>query len=551
MNQVKIPNDRLDRLKHYFGYAIIFINLLLLLLFLIYTSKAYFQSDYATKMLLASEIIKHGTIIPPDWYYVNNDIWIFFIQLPLVLLEKIFGYGWASYAGNSIIYLGIYAWAVYYVAKQLKIAFLSKVLLFVLAFSALSVTNVDMFFGQLAGIMVPTYLFFFLGILLSLEKYESKKIFWLAGILVFVFAINNPNRIAVYYVGPSILITLLLYVDTKLKKYLILLGTILFSFILAWAIFRFLLIPNVLMNYSGAADLKFASYNEIINHISIFFSGLFDYANLVGDPSANVKSIRGAMHFLNFFFFLLMLIAIIKQIEPRTERIGFLNIISFFFLYYSIVIGYLYIFTNPLAQDSTTFRYFRPLFYLAMFFLVFYINRFRKWYRTLTLTVFLVLLTLSNYKMYINYASLDYLEHLENKHQRVADYLVDHNLTYGFAGYWDAAATMSLSENKVLVAPVNLGDFTPARWLNSDSWYHDYKAKRTFLLYNAGEYEYYNKIKKYFPRKPVQTISLDNFVILVYDYNIALPLNRLKTVIPKDLNSSRDGGEGKIEEEDR
>jgi hypothetical protein len=522
----------------YLGYVIIFANLLFLLLFLIYTEKYYFQSDSATKMLLASEIIKSGTIIPPDWYYANGDIWIFFLQLPLVFFEKILGCGWESYVANSIVYLGVYAWSVYYFTKQLQVESLSKILLFVLAFSAFSPINADMFFGQLAGIIVPIFIFTFLGILQSLHGCENKKSFWLMGILVFTLTINNPSRMAIFHIVPAVMIIVALYIDTKSKKYLQLLGTTLLSFLIASAIYIFLLKPNVLINYNGAANLSFATYEQILNHINIFVAGVFSYANLVGSQPHGIMSKMGGLHFLNFFFFFLMIVAIIKQFRFQTKNISLIDIVSLLFIYYVIIIGYLYIFTIPLAQDNTTFRYFGPLFYLAMIFLVYYILTYTQPYKNTLIGVFLIFLTLANHEIFVNYIHFDHLKNLQNKHQKVADYLVDHNLTYGFAGYWDAGVTMSLTENKAVIAPIELNDFTPARWLSSESWYHDYQTKRTFLLYSAHEYQYYAKIKKYLQRDPVKKIEIDGYIILIYDYNIAFPLNRIKETTLQEDNGT-------------
>ena len=519
MVHIQNMKEKLVKYKNFPGYAIILINLAFVLLFILFAYKWYFHSDAATKMLLASEMIKNGTLLPHDWYYVNGDIWIFFIQLPLVLLERIFGYGWSAYVANSLVYIGIYLAALLFFLRRFSVDFYSKVLLFVLAFSAYSTVNAMMVFGELTGISEPIFIFTLLGILLSMEKHQSKKSYWLMGILIFVYTVGGPSRSLVNNVAPVLLVTFLLYIDTWSKRYLILLGTILLTFAMASAINLFVLQPNVLMEFSRN-NLSFASYGDIWLNIDIFTKGLFSYFNLEGPNSVKVESLDGGIYFFNFLFMIFMITAVVKTMRLKTKEIDLVNVLSFLFLYFLILIGYLYIFTNPLAKDSTTFRYFRPLFYIVMIFVVLYINRFNKPFKHIVIAFLLLFVTIENYKIYTNNASLRDLKHAHNNHQGVANYLVDQNLTYGFASYWNAGSTMVLTKNRALVAPIYMHNFEPRRWLSSESWYHDHKRVKTFLLLSQGEYNNLkDSLKKFIPKEPIDKVTVGGFVILIYDTN--------------------------------
>jgi hypothetical protein len=226
---------------------------------------------------------------------------------------------------------------------------------------------------------------------------------------------------------------------------------------------------------------------------------------------------------------LFLLTAMVKMTRLKTEKIDLVNIVSFFSLFYLIVIGYLYIFANPLARDQTTFRYFRPLFYLAMIFLTLYINTFNRLFKNILITIMLLYLTVSNYKNFLDTTSLTTIRHMHNPHQGVADYLVEHNLTYGFASYWNAGSTMALTKNKSVVAPIFIDRFAPQRWLSAESWYHNYAIKRTFLLLTKNEYNsLQTTIKKYLTKEPVEKVDIGRYTVLIYDYNIAKPLNRVE-----------------------
>ena len=514
---MRTMKDKIYRNRKYFGYAIALLNLILVLLYIFFTFRWYFHSDAATKVLLASEIIKKGTIIPHDWYYVNGDVWFFFIHMPLVLIGKILGFGWNSYILNSLVFVSIYLAAIIYFIKQFKVDFISKILLFVLAISAYSSVNAMMVFGELAGISEPIFIFAMLGIFLSLEKSNKKRYYWLMGLLIFVYVVGAPSRSFIYNVFPALMVTFLLYLDTRSKRYLYLLGTIIVTFAAALAVYYLVFIPNVLMEYSRN-NLSFASYDEVLMNIDLFAKGLFFYFSLEGPRNVKVESLNGALYFFNFLLVLFMIISVFKMSHNKSKNIDIVNILSFLLVYFIVVLTYLYIFTNPLAKDATTFRYFRPLFYIVMIFTVLHINKFEKVLRNLTISFILIFLTIENYQIYTNSASPKQLMQARNNHESVANYIVEHNLTYGFASYWNAGLTMALAKNKAIVAPIYMHNFEPRRWLSSESWFHNLKAKKTFLLLTSGEYNNLkSSLKKFINKDPIEKVEVGNFVVLIYD----------------------------------
>ena len=338
------------------------------------------------------------------------------------------------------------------------------------------------------------------------------------GILIFIYTVGGPSRSLVNNVAPVLLVTFLLYIDQWSKKYLILLATVFLSFSIASAIYFMVLEPNVLMEFSRNS-LRFASYGDVFLNIDIFAKGLFSYFNLEGPLSVKVESLDGGIYFFNFLFMIFMITAVVKMMQLKTKEINLVNILSFLFLYFLITIGYLYIFTNPLAKDATTFRYFRPLFYIVMIFVVLYIDRFNKPFKHIVIAFLLLFVSIENYKIYTSNASLKDLRHAHNSYQGVANYLVDQNLTYGFASYWNAGVTMVLTRNKSLVAPIYMHNFTPRRWLSAENWYHK-KAERTFLLLSGGEYSNLkDSLKKFIPMDPVDIVTVGGAKILIYDTN--------------------------------
>jgi hypothetical protein len=414
----------------------------------------------------------------------------------------------------------LYLAALLFFLRHFKVSFYAKVLLFVMSISAYSSVNAMMVFGELADITEPIFIFTFLGVILALEGRDkgNAKLFWLMGILIFVFASGAPARSFIYSVAPALMVAFFLWIDKWSKKYLILLGAIVAGFLLAYVVYHWLLLPNVQMKFSRN-DLYFATYDEVWMNIDLFAKGLFFYFSLEGPRSMNVASFDGALYFFNFLFVLFAITATVKMTRLKTKEIGLETILSFLALYFLIVIGYLYIFANPLAKDATTFRYFRPLFYVVMIFMTLFVDRFHKPIRGLVIAAILMHLTIINYKIYTNNASFRDLRHAHNNHEGVANYLMQHHLDYGFASYWNAGVTMALARNKAIVAPIYMHNFSPRRWLSAESWFHRTDTKKTFLLLAAGEYNNLKQgtLKKFIPRDPVEKLNIGNYVLLVYD----------------------------------
>lgn len=103
--------------------------------------------------------------------------------------------------------------------------------------------------------------------------------------------------------------------------------------------------------------------------------------------------------------------------------------------------------------------------------------------------------------------------------------LKEHNLTYGYATYWNAQIMTSISNAEIKVLPVNLdGALTPFLCLNyihqfDTSWY----IGETFLLLSTEEY---CTMETDFPRfyeeigEPNDMVSIGDYVALLYDHNI-------------------------------
>ena len=102
----------------------------------------------------------------------------------------------------------------------------------------------------------------------------------------------------------------------------------------------------------------------------------------------------------------------------------------------------------------------------------------------------------------------------------LSNFLESNDLTYGYATFWNANNNTFLSNGKVKINGVNVGEgtVTPFLWLSSEDWYRpDFYSGKTFLMLTEDELNVYTKGS--FP-VPQDTLSYAQFTILVYEDNL-------------------------------
>lgn len=525
-----------DKLSIFFTFTFI-ANFMMLCFYAFVTFENYFHTDAATKMLLANEILETGKLLPSGWNYVNNDIWIFILHILLVPLIKLFGLNYFTYSLHSVIYFIIYLYSVIYFLKVLNISLSSKLLFLNISLLSISYFYAAFNFGEIAYITLLIYLFLSLGLFLRVidsKRSQTNSIFLLS-LLLFIFVIHNPQRALIYYFAPLLISGIVLYLSNLIekKKLLKLISFLIVSFLVGTILYYFLLQEVIVVK--GANNLLFASYDRVLSNISIFFKGLFYTFGLVDKNQFSPFSLDGIVRILNFMFFILIIIAIYKIFNMKSSKERVL-IISYF-TYYILAITFLYIFTLPLAQDESTFRYFYQIVILCFLILVLYIDKLSTIAKT-TISLFLIIyILISNYTIYVKL----YSKNNHNVHKELSNYLVKNNLSYGFASYWHSYINNVFSDNKVKVYPIYLHSFVPFRWLSSNNWYTQYEYNRSFVVFTESEFKNYSN-DIFSKVQPTKIETIDNFTIAIFDKNIAYKLNRVyKSSLEEGIDFTKEG----------
>lgn len=113
-----------------------------------------------------------------------------------------------------------------------------------------------------------------------------------------------------------------------------------------------------------------------------------------------------------------------------------------------------------------------------------------------------------------------------DQRQQVVETLQEHNMTYGYSTYWNAQILTSISNAQIKILPVAVGStmrpFYAINYINQfDASNH---SGDTFLLLTKDEYDemvLYGSRVYYEIGMPKEMIELEDYVILLYEYNIA------------------------------
>lgn len=111
----------------------------------------------------------------------------------------------------------------------------------------------------------------------------------------------------------------------------------------------------------------------------------------------------------------------------------------------------------------------------------------------------------------------------DNDHHKAVELLERHNLTYGYATYWNANVLTLISSSKVKVRDVNVDEDYPRNgWLNCDRlWFEDQPGQdKYFFLLTNNEYEDLLSRNHIILQNTSEIIREGNWVVLVKDNNI-------------------------------
>jgi hypothetical protein len=517
--------------------ALLALNLLLLLYYLIVDYQLVLNSDSAVMNLLAQEIHDSGQLFPSDWYYANGDLWVWFTQLPIVPLLYVLPNSAALHALSDIVTAALLLLSAWCVSGMLGQSRLARLTLLLVLTSGISVNMAENLYGQ-AAYGVLTYL----ACLLAYSGWQllhaqgTARWRWgaaLAALALLVFW-SNPQRAIVFYGLPLIVATVVLHsLPGQPRRRAVLLLAVLAAAMLAGTALHSHYVR--LVGNSGLAPATWLGYDGMVHNTLATVRGLLSLLGGLPQEGSSVLSAGGALAALRLLAALLLL-ALLPWALLRACRTPIRRARLYFavFTLTSAAINLLVALCTSLPDmtaPEASIRYLVPSLLCMLILLAGMAVDDFKWSRPAPALALAALLALglSAPLAYRVPNAPGYFPHggiaSHNPYAGIARYLEQQGLHHGYANFWSAGKLTVLSAGQVQLRQITLenGLPMPVRHLSSARWYQAASWQgETFLMFNYDEAKQVDwaQLERYIGQ-PSRVLDYAGCKIAVYPHNLA------------------------------
>ena len=511
------------------------------LLYFIFISYKYlaFYSDSASKVLIASEIVNSHSFFPKDWAYVNNDLWITTAHIFVVPLLQFLPPGYLSHAIACSLMGGLIIFSIWWLVNGFQIIAAQKILIILICLGGVSLTITESMFGQVSYGILLMFSVLLIKCLGSCNADPVKKnlIYYFFALLVaLLMVIGNPMRAVPYYVFPMACSVMFILIDEYQKVRIresVTLCVFLFGSLAVVCATGFLIHKVLLTQVDmqlGVTTLRWISLSEMLNKVPKLFASLMTI--LGGEPYTNraLDTISGV-----YDGFRLIVALLFIGILPRTISLclsGTDKLLQLMVIYALTSIVALSVIM--LGTSVYNARYLIPpafLFVIATAALPFRFKE-RIFFDIARLVVTigfctnLLVINTSYWSTYhaseIHKADAQNFDHPA----QLAQLLLENNLSYGFATFWQANVVTVLTNNRVKTRPIFIedGKILSMQWLSARSWYSETAMHgETFLILSAAEelaldWASFAAVRGLTPSRIIQ---FKHYKIFVFSENIA------------------------------
>ena len=511
-------------------FILVVLVLVSLLIFTFTGSNLYFNSDTATANILAEEIVRTHQYFPEGWY-AGQDLWVFYLHTFIAVFTLF---------SDDYLFMRSLACTIFIIMAVLSCIYCSRKVMknnswlvaVPLLFCGISLEYSTVVFGQCAYITSMIYTFFFIALFIdsidgnTLEIRSKAKFIVLLVLMAFI-GFNGIRQVQIF--GLPLAGTVVIYYFfnhykesvqdffKKSKPAVIALSGIIAAIIVGYIGFIYF---SSLVNFNaGVANILLSDF-DIFSRIKTFtnsFIGLFGIT--YGVP---LMSIDGIFNIIKIFVGILLLIVFpILQLKDYNTEESSVKLFSIFAVLHIAEIFTLCIFGAVLSDSS---RYLFTSEFLLLFLSSHYIYKklvqnqaqLLRLVTALAMCVYILPLSIPKLLSFVGYKdSLAYVS-------RIADFLLENDLSYGYSTYWNASVNTCLSNGRVEINSIYIADrVAPYYWLNSKDRYEANEG-RSFLLLTEEENQYFVNSKSFTELgEAVSVLYFENFIIYVYDYNIA------------------------------
>ena len=526
------------------------IGLGLTLCYIFYTSTAMLTSDSVITDVVAHYQRVNKEFILHNWYY-TNEFWFFSLTIPVYFLS-FFIKSSLLVRQICVFITAIVFFVILYIYGKKFLDKKQTFFLLAIFLSGISYSVLDYFYSFNAYLtVIINSMFLLLLYYKAFVSNDNKKIYFILALVVsFLLSVGSlrylPSVIVPFILTKSILVFIDNYKKSDIKKLkdkimtkkmLILALVVLLSLLGFYYLSNtYLLQQRVVVGDSLelTSERLVSNFGAVIDSINNFFG--FDnrnhyYTEMMGTQYMvaqskffYIYSLKGLLNFVKLvacilFIFVtpVVLFKNFKKNDPSIRFLALFNLIS-----WAIMI-YLYVFSNSFFHDYSELKYFLFNIVLNIILGLYCINKYfigkNKVFKII-FDVFLMTYIFGNLYSTCGVV-IEHNRQVMNKKYDLVDTLKKNHLTFGYGVFWDGILTNFLSEYKIEVASVNLGEekIYPDRWASLSDWYEkDYHKGKTFLILNKNNRQNLsNYIDEY--GKIDKILRCNGYIILVYNKN--------------------------------
>ena len=520
------------------------------------TYRAFFNSDSAIANILAEEIVLSGSFFPSHWWYVNNDLWVFYKQalvIPWVIIGK------NGYFAHAFTVFAVSLFMIFIIYRFLRSLMLSRAAS-VMGGVVVCVGYSPLYLRELYGEAAYTWYFIFMiGFMFIFRKLSPHvisrstqiKAFIFFMMLLYLLVLANPVRFFVYYVVPffgALGLSIYFARDSlktfqgAIKRLLSVKKIVIFIFacgVMVLGAMTHLSLLETLQSAGGANNAKLVSLEILPVHAAHAFLGLLNFIGAEWGEGIRASSLEGGISLIKFFLFPFVLIIPALHVKhsfyqmSSTER---------FFVLFSYV-GFALIFTlyatTGLHEHAWGARH--NIRYISPFLMMILLCNVIMW-RFFSLFIKLLLSLCLTIALGVswNYVSPKEWRCLLDERITLVEELKNHNLKFGYAEYWDSHIYTVFSNGDVDIRPIEIDEkgITLSKWLSSDTWYKkdSTDGKVFFMVEHKDIDDLFLGITKLNMPDPIEQFTVGKYTIFVFEKN---PLYEKRIPKAKDLKKKR------------
>jgi len=508
-------------------------------LYIFCSYQAFFNSDAAIANILAEEIVRAGEFFPKTWWYVNNDLWVFYKHLLLIPWVMAGENSFFAHGVSVALVIGVTMAVLVMLLRNLglsKTAAMMGCVVIGLGYSPMYLREV---YGEAAYTWYFAFILSFLLLPLKAGRPDSGKIsrqvlFVLLLVLVYLVVIENPVRFLIYYIVPFFAAFLvLLYAErqalleggadgckARFFPKLIPAAAVLAALLLGAFSHDFLL--GRLNHAGGANQALLVPVQQLLFHFAYSVLGFLNFIGAEWGEKVVLASVEGVFSLLKLGFYPVALFLPayygwknFAHMEQRQRYFLLLAYLGFGVIFFLFSVSTLH---DGAFAARNNIRYIIP--YLMMILVCpVVIWRFFPPLAKALLVVTLVLAIGGSWK---NISPEGWQETVKAQTDLIGT-LKSRGLSDGYAPYWDSHVYTVLSKGEVRIRPIDIDwrGVGLCLWLSSDRWYEKgYADGRVFFLVTNDKLDSWKDgSEKLSMPQPVEVFTQDIYTVFVFSAN--------------------------------